>query len=81
LNREVVLHDTIAINRSKIPEIMSDEESLDKIRFYNRFKKYGFAYKDGWAAQPARHLDIIETLDREAEKISAWLKKELKSRS
>jgi hypothetical protein len=38
------------------------------IGFWLKYRKYGLPYHGGWAEQPAVVMDVIDTLETEAEK-------------
>lgn len=58
------------IHRAKIPEYFS-AENVEAINLYTRYKLFGFPFAGGWAEQPARVMDVIETLEAESAKREA----------
>lgn len=76
----MILHDGVEIVRWDIPEYLT-EDNYSVLRFYNNYKRYGFVFSGGWGEQPAIHIDIINALDVESDKLETWRQKRLRSRS
>jgi len=55
------------IHRYDIPSYFC-EENMRLIGFWLKYRKYGLPYHGGWAEQPAVVMDVIDTLETEAEK-------------
>ena len=53
-----------AIDRSKIPEYFTEDNNA-KIRFFFKYKAFGWPFNGGWAEQPAYLVDIVERLESE----------------
>ena len=76
----MILHDAVEVIRKDIPDYLTTD-NYSVLEFYNNYKRFGFAYAGGWAQQPARHIDIIQALDIEGDKLESWRKNVLRSRS
>lgn len=60
LDRETRLKSGIIVRVHDIPSILRDEEALDALRFYKRFKRMGMPFD--WGDCPNRMVLIVDLL-------------------
>ena len=55
------------VRRDRIPEYMT-ADALSAVELWRKWKMFGFPFSGGWAEQPAVVVDVLETLEAEAQK-------------
>lgn len=58
----------ILVEKDKIAGYFHDPELVAQLNFFYRYKVMGWPYSGGWAEQPAKFVDVVETLEVESGK-------------